>query len=184
MDTDEGRRAARRDGAPAGRRGVRHRRQMLAERLPGSAGRARRRRARGRLSCATPRACAATCRPCRPRPIGTSSRRSPDFVAMFVPGDGFLAAAARAPARPDDRGHGPAGDAGDADHPVRPLQGGGLWLAGGGAGRQRRRDRRPRPRALQAPVGDGRPRGGLGKALEPGGGAATTSSSARWRPRC
>ena len=30
---------------------------------------------------------------CRPRPTGTSSTRSPDFVAMFVPGDGFLAAA-------------------------------------------------------------------------------------------
>ena len=140
--------------------------------------------ARGRLAAPRPERARATCRACRPRPIGTSSRRSPDFVAMFVPGDGFLAAALERAARPDDRGHGPAGDAGHAHHPVRPVQGGGLRLAGGGAGAKGAEKIADLGRELYkrlAVMGGHAP--GLGKALE-GAVGSTTHSSARWRARC
>jgi DNA recombination protein RmuC len=120
---------------------------------------------------------------CRPRAIGTSSpaRARPTSWPCSCPATASWPRRWTA-ARPDGRGHGPPGAAGHPDHPVRPVQGRRLWLAGRGPGQERRRHRRGRPRALQAHRVMGAHAGSVGKALEAAV-AATTSSSARWKAR-
>ena len=97
------------------------------------------------------RPCSATCRACKAHVAGLSAKaywdqfksaRSPDFVAMFIPGDSFLVAALeRAPDLMVEA----------MDRRViivtpttlfAPLQGGVVRLAGRGAGQERRPHRR------------------------------------------
>ncbi len=167
----------------ARRRHVRHRRQGARCAFPDAAG-----RRRGGPGAAPPALRTAASMKTHVRQLSAKAyqdqfKPSPDFVAMFVPGDGFLAAALDH--EPDLMTEAMASRVlhRHADHPVRPVQGRGLRLARRGAGAQRRRGREAGQGALQAPVGHGRPRrsASAGRWSRPS--ASTTSSSARWRAR-